>query len=54
MLEAGSVGEALAAVERTPPDLLLLDIRLSSDARDRGGPRAPAEAAGERARRCRP
>ncbi|HEY8089104.1 MAG TPA: sigma-54 dependent transcriptional regulator, partial [Polyangiaceae bacterium] len=35
--EAGSVDEALSAVERVPPDLLLLDIRLSSDARDRGG-----------------
>jgi DNA-binding NtrC family response regulator len=37
VLEAGSVAEALAAVERTPPDLMLLDIRLSQDARDRGG-----------------
>ncbi len=35
--EAGSVDEALAAVLRTPPDLMLLDIRLSPDARDRGG-----------------
>jgi DNA-binding NtrC family response regulator len=35
--EAGSVGEALSAIERAPPDLLLLDIRLSADARDRGG-----------------
>ena len=35
--EAGTVADALAAVERAPPDLLLLDIRLSSDARDRGG-----------------
>ena len=35
--EAGTVGDALAAVERGQPDLLLLDIRLSSDARDRGG-----------------
>jgi DNA-binding NtrC family response regulator len=37
IFEAGTVADALAAVERTPPDLLLLDIRLSSDARDRGG-----------------
>src|SRR5580704_9112930 len=35
--EASSVDEALSVVQRTPPDLLLLDIRLSSDARDRGG-----------------
>jgi DNA-binding NtrC family response regulator len=37
VLEAGSVSEALAVVERSPPDLMLLDIRLSADARDRGG-----------------
>jgi DNA-binding NtrC family response regulator len=37
VLEAGSVSEALATVERAAPDLLLLDIRLSADARDRGG-----------------
>ena len=35
--EAATVVEALAAVERAPPDLVLLDIRLSADARDRGG-----------------
>src|SRR6185437_12000257 len=35
--EAGSVDEARQLVQRTPPDLLLLDIRLSPDARDRGG-----------------
>ena len=29
--------EALALIEKAPPDLLLLDIRLSPDARDRGG-----------------
>jgi DNA-binding NtrC family response regulator len=37
VLEAGSVGEAMSTMERSSPDLLLLDIRLSSDARDRGG-----------------
>jgi DNA-binding NtrC family response regulator len=35
--EAGGSEEALSMVQRTPPDLLLLDIRLSADARDRGG-----------------
>jgi DNA-binding NtrC family response regulator len=35
--EAGGPEEALSMVQRTPPDLLLLDIRLSADARDRGG-----------------
>jgi DNA-binding NtrC family response regulator len=36
--EAGSVGEALEAVERATPDVLLVDVRMSStDARDRGG-----------------
>ena len=35
--EASSVAEALASIQRAPPDLLLLDIRLSPDARDRGG-----------------
>jgi DNA-binding NtrC family response regulator len=37
ILEAGSVAEAVAAVELSSPDLLLLDIRLSDDPRDRGG-----------------
>jgi DNA-binding NtrC family response regulator len=37
LLEAGSVVEALDAVQRTAPDLLLVDIRMSSDSRDRGG-----------------
>jgi DNA-binding NtrC family response regulator len=37
VLEAGSMEEALAMVQKAPPDLLLLDIRLSPDARDRGG-----------------
>ena len=37
LVEAGSVDEALALLERSSPDLLLVDIRLSSDARDRGG-----------------
>jgi DNA-binding NtrC family response regulator len=35
--EAASVVEALTAVDQAAPDLLLLDIRLSPDARDRGG-----------------
>jgi DNA-binding NtrC family response regulator len=37
VIEASSVEEALALVNKSPPDLLLLDIRLSPDARDRGG-----------------
>jgi DNA-binding NtrC family response regulator len=37
LLEAASVDEALAAVEKSSPDLLLLDIRLADDPRDRGG-----------------
>jgi DNA-binding NtrC family response regulator len=37
ILEAASVESALAAVEKSSPDLLLLDIRLSEDPRDRGG-----------------
>jgi DNA-binding NtrC family response regulator len=37
IVEASSVVEALAQVEVTAPDLLLLDIRLSDDPRDRGG-----------------
>jgi DNA-binding NtrC family response regulator len=36
-LEAASIDEALQAVEKSSPDLLLLDIRLSDDPRDRGG-----------------
>jgi DNA-binding NtrC family response regulator len=36
-VDAGSVDEALLVLERTPPDLMLLDMRLSSDPRDRGG-----------------
>jgi DNA-binding NtrC family response regulator len=35
--EAGSVDEGLAVIERASPDLMLLDIRLSEDTRDRGG-----------------
>ncbi len=35
--EAGSADEAFGILERTPPDLFLLDIRLSADSRDRGG-----------------
>ena len=38
---------------RAPPDLLLLDIRLSPDARDRGGPRAAPQAARRRLGRAR-
>jgi two-component system response regulator HydG len=37
VLEAGSQSEAMSAVETASPDLLLLDIRLSEDPRDRGG-----------------
>ncbi|APR79691.1 Response regulator of zinc sigma-54-dependent two-component system [Minicystis rosea] len=37
ILEAAGQDEALAVVERSSPDLLLLDIRLSEDPRDRGG-----------------
>jgi two-component system response regulator HydG len=37
ILEANSQTEAMAAVETSSPDLLLLDIRLSEDPRDRGG-----------------
>jgi DNA-binding NtrC family response regulator len=37
ILEAAGQDEALAVVERSSPDLLLLDIRLSDDPRDRGG-----------------
>ena len=35
--EAGSVDEGMAAIDRASPDLMLLDIRLSEDTRDRGG-----------------
>ena len=35
--EAANADEAFSVVQRTAPDLLLLDIRLSQDARDRGG-----------------
>ncbi len=35
--EAASVDDALAAIERRTPDLLLLDMRLTPDVRDRGG-----------------
>lgn len=35
--EAKSLPEALAWVETMPPDLVLLDIRLSSDSEDQGG-----------------
>jgi DNA-binding NtrC family response regulator len=37
VIEAGGVEEALGLVHKGPPDLFLLDIRLSPDARDRGG-----------------
>ncbi len=37
VLEAAGVDDALAAVERASPDLLLLDVRLTEDPRDRGG-----------------
>jgi two-component system response regulator HydG len=37
IVEAASQTEAITAVETAAPDLLLLDIRLSDDPRDRGG-----------------
>jgi DNA-binding NtrC family response regulator len=37
IIEAGNVNDAVAAVEMSSPDLLLLDIRLADDPRDRGG-----------------
>jgi DNA-binding NtrC family response regulator len=37
VVEAATVTDALAAVEQGSPDMLLLDIRLSEDPRDRGG-----------------
>jgi two-component system response regulator HydG len=37
IFEAGRFEEAMAVVEASSPDLLLLDIRLSDDPRDRGG-----------------
>lgn len=37
VLEASSVSEARQAVEAQPPDVLLVDIRLSDDPTDRGG-----------------
>jgi DNA-binding NtrC family response regulator len=37
ILEAASVDDALATIEASSPDLLLLDIRLTADPRDRGG-----------------
>ena len=37
ILEASSVNEAVAVIEVSSPDLLVLDIRLSDDPRDRGG-----------------
>jgi DNA-binding NtrC family response regulator len=37
ILEASSVNEAIAVIEMSSPDLLLLDIRLADDPRDRGG-----------------
>jgi DNA-binding NtrC family response regulator len=37
IFEAGRFEEAMAVVEAASPDLLLLDIRLSDDPRDRGG-----------------
>ena len=37
IVEADSDVTAIAMIEREAPDLLLLDIRLSADIRDRGG-----------------
>ena len=35
--EAGTVADTLASITEEAPDLLLVDVRLSADARDRGG-----------------
>jgi DNA-binding NtrC family response regulator len=35
--EAATVDEAMQLIDRRPPDLLLLDMRLTADVRDRGG-----------------
>jgi DNA-binding NtrC family response regulator len=37
IVEASGVDDAAAVIERSSPDLLLLDVRLSDDPRDRGG-----------------
>ena len=37
VIEAETEAQALAAIERDAPDLMLLDVRLSPDVRDRGG-----------------
>jgi DNA-binding NtrC family response regulator len=37
LCEASTVEEALGVIDRVLPDLVLLDVRLSADARDRGG-----------------
>ena len=37
VLEAAAVDDAIAVVDRSSPDLLLLDVRLTEDPRDRGG-----------------
>ena len=37
VVEAGGMEEGFTLIQKSPPDLLLLDIRLSPDARDRGG-----------------
>jgi DNA-binding NtrC family response regulator len=37
LAEAKSLAEAIASIDASPPDLVLLDIRLSDDSEDRGG-----------------
>ncbi len=37
IIEASGVDDALGQIDKTSPDLMLLDVRLSDDPRDRGG-----------------
>ena len=51
--EAGNADEAFGICERTPPDLLLLDIRLSTDTRERRRARASCAGSARAGRRRR-